>query len=46
VYLASEEPDKLPRERRIMGPGRQNPNAAPTWPSCQKPARSIGEWQR
>ena len=46
VYLASEEPDKLPRDRRILAPSRQNPEQPPQWPSCQKPARSLSEWQR
>ena len=46
AYLASEEADKLPRDRRILAPSRQNPEQPPQWPSCQKPARSISEWQR
>jgi Zn-dependent M28 family amino/carboxypeptidase len=46
VYLASEEPDRVPRDRRIMPPGRSNPEQQSAWPACQKPARSIGEWQR
>lgn len=43
VYLASEEADRVPRDRRVMpttGPGGGG------WPACQKPARSIGEWTR
>jgi hypothetical protein len=46
VYLASEEPEKLPRDRRIMPPSRQSPDQPQQWPSCQKPARSIKEWNR
>jgi carboxypeptidase Q len=46
VYLASEEADQLPRDRRLMPPNPQNPGQSPEWPSCQKPARSFGEWTR
>ncbi len=43
VYLAAEDPARVPRERRILpttGPGGGQ------WPACQTPARSIGESQR
>lgn len=39
VYLASEEPDRLPRDRRVLG---MNPRTGEqrTWPQCREPARS------
>ncbi len=46
AYLASEEPDRLPRDRRVMPPSNQNPSQLSVWPACQKPARSLAEWTR
>jgi len=36
AYLASEDPDRMPRDRRTMPPGTQ-------WPDCRPPARNSGE---
>ena len=46
VYLASEEPDKLPRGRRVMPMSPQNPEQQSKWPECVKAVRKIGDWQR
>jgi hypothetical protein len=44
VYLASEEPDKLPRDRRAMPVGQ---NGQPSqWPACTKAARAASESNR
>lgn len=39
TYLASEEPETLPRDKRVMG---TNPRTGQpmTWPQCREPARS------
>ncbi len=39
AYLASEDPDRMPRDRRTMPPGEQ-------WPDCRPPARSSGQSTR
>ncbi len=39
VYLASEDPEAMPRDRRAM------PDGSP-WPECRSPARSSGESNR
>jgi hypothetical protein len=44
VYLAAEEPDKLPRDRRVMPVGQGGQQAQ--WPTCQKAARSASESSR
>jgi hypothetical protein len=46
AYQASEEEDKLPRERRVMPMSQQNPQQQTTWPNCVKAVRKIGDWQR
>lgn len=46
AYLASEEPEKLPRERRNMPMSQQNPEQQARWPECVKAVRRIGDWQR
>ena len=44
TYLAAEEPELLPRDRRVLPMGR---NGQPgQWPQCQQPARSSGESNR
>ncbi|NUR21067.1 MAG: M20/M25/M40 family metallo-hydrolase [Gemmatimonadaceae bacterium] len=44
VYLASEDPTTVPRDRRIMPDA---PNGAPQdWPPCQTPPRKSSEWTR
>lgn len=45
VYLADQEPEKLPRERRVLPINRQSGQQM-TWPECQKPARAYSEWSR
>jgi hypothetical protein len=46
AYLASEEPGRVPRDRRVMaaqaGPG----GSGGTWPTCGTPARSVRESNR
>jgi hypothetical protein len=38
AYLASEDPERVPRDQRILPPG---PNGqAQTWPACGVPQRS------
>ena len=44
AYLASEEPARLPRERRVMPPGRNGQQAQ--WPACVPAARSITQSNR
>ncbi len=39
VYLASEDPERMPRDQRAMPDGSQ-------WPECRAPARSSGESNR
>lgn len=40
VYLASEEPDRLPRDRRVLGINPRSGRQA-TWPTCRDGARSF-----
>ena len=39
VYLASEDPESMPRDRRVMADGAE-------WPECRSPARSSTESNR
>jgi Zn-dependent M28 family amino/carboxypeptidase len=39
AYLASEDPESMPRDRRVMADGAE-------WPECQSPARSSMESNR
>lgn len=39
VYLASEDPAPMPRDRRVMPTGPQGTQQQ--WPTCQQPARST-----
>ena len=44
TYLASEDPETIPRDRRVLPMGR---NGQPgQWPECQQPARSAAESNR
>ena len=44
TYLAAEEPELIPRDRRVLPMSR---NGQPgQWPQCQQPARSSGESNR
>ena len=45
VYLASEDPETVPRERRIFTPNSQTGLTA-TWPSCVEPQRSSTTYMR
>jgi len=39
AYLASEDPERVPRDRRVLPPG---PGGQPqTWPGCGRPRRSF-----
>jgi carboxypeptidase Q len=42
AYLASEEPQLVPRDQRVLPAGGQ----PSTWPTCQTPPRSSGESTR
>jgi len=44
AYMASEEPDQLPRERRVMPAGRNG--EATQWPACVAAARSMSQSSR
>ena len=44
TYLAAEEPELIPRDRRVMPTGRNGQQTQ--WPECQQPARSSGESNR
>ncbi len=46
VYLASEEPERVPRERRTLFPANPLTGAPGSWPECQRPARSSAESTR
>jgi hypothetical protein len=45
TYLASEEPDRLPRDQRVLGidPRTGEPRA---WPECRQPARNADNYFR
>jgi hypothetical protein len=44
AYMASEHPERLARDRRVLPPQR---NGQPgTWPACTAPARATGESAR
>lgn len=46
AYLASEEPDRVPRERRTLFPPNPVTGAPGSWPACQPAARSSSESAR
>ncbi|MGW8267157.1 MAG: M20/M25/M40 family metallo-hydrolase [Longimicrobiales bacterium] len=41
TYLASEEPDKLPRDTRIMSGINPRTGEPMAWPQCREPARNA-----
>lgn len=43
VYLASEDPETVPRDRRIV---LNRDGSVGTWPACGTPARRSSEWTR
>lgn len=43
VYLASEDPETVSRDRRVLP---QSPTGPSTWPECSKPPRSSAESAR
>jgi carboxypeptidase Q len=45
AYLASEDPERVPRERRAMPPNPQTGSPG-VWPVCQTPPRSSSAWTR
>ena len=45
AYLAAEDPEFVPRERRVM-PANEQTGQPGQWPSCAKPARSSAESTR
>ncbi|HEU4456539.1 MAG TPA: M20/M25/M40 family metallo-hydrolase [Longimicrobium sp.] len=46
VYLASEDPERLPRARRTEFPVNPQTSQPGAWPVCQEPARSIQQSTR
>ena len=46
AYLASEERQRIPRDRADPLPPHPLTGAAQTWPDCQPAARSVGESTR
>ena len=46
AYLASEEPQRLPRDRRTDFPVDQRTGQPGSWPVCQAPARSTAQSTR
>ncbi|HEX8903956.1 MAG TPA: M20/M25/M40 family metallo-hydrolase, partial [Longimicrobiaceae bacterium] len=46
AYLASEEPQRLPRERITQFPVDQRTGQPGSWPVCQAPARSTAQSTR
>jgi hypothetical protein len=45
TYLASEEPEKLPRDQRVMGVDARTGEPG-AWPACRAPARNDLEYFR
>jgi carboxypeptidase Q len=43
VYLASEDPERVPRDRRTAFPASPLPGQVTSWPACTPPARSWAE---
>lgn len=43
AYLASEEAERLPRDRRVLGVNPQTGEPRP-WPRCQEPARDASRY--
>lgn len=41
AYLASEDPERVPRARRDLLPSRAHGGIGSGWPACQEPARST-----
>jgi hypothetical protein len=46
VYLASEDPERTPRERRTVFPVSSYTGQPTSWPECQQPRRSWAERRR
>jgi carboxypeptidase Q len=46
AYLASEEPTRLPRDRRTEFPVDQRTGQRGSWPACQPPARNTAQSTR
>jgi hypothetical protein len=46
TYLASEEPERLPRTRRTEFPVNQQTGQPGAWPTCQEPARTTAQSTR
>jgi carboxypeptidase Q len=45
TYLASEEPERLPRDQRVMGVDARSGEPG-VWPECRAPARDDSEYFR
>jgi hypothetical protein len=46
AYLASEDPERVPRTQRSEFPVNQATGEATRWPECQAPERSSAEEER
>ena len=46
AYLASEDPDHVPRDRRTGFPAQPRTGQPGSWPTCQQPPRSSAESTR
>jgi len=46
AYLASEDPERVPRERRTLFPANPQTGAAGSWPECRPAARNSAESTR
>ena len=44
TYLASEDPEKMPRDQRVL-PVSQRTGEQMTWPECREPWRSWEEYR-
>ncbi len=44
AYLAAEEPERIPVDRRVM-PTNRRTGEQMTWPECREPMRSWGEFR-
>jgi carboxypeptidase Q len=45
AYLASDDPERVPRDRRVMPPNPRTGSPG-VWPICQAPPRSSAGWAR
>ncbi|MDX2193287.1 MAG: M20/M25/M40 family metallo-hydrolase [Gemmatimonadales bacterium] len=46
AYLASEDPERMPREKLDPLPADPRTGKSPAWPECAKAMRSVAEYKR